>query len=157
MIDSGTTNILLPTAAVDEYFSAAPKAIKQSDGSYHVPCDAAAADLPKFTITFTPPKPVANFVQPSSSGGVNTEPYSAVIPGEYFIGNPTGNSDGLCQSGIQVQGSGQSWDIILGNVFMMSQLIVFDVADSNGSVDSSYPTHGQIGFAPKPTDNSTTS
>ena len=47
-------------------------------------------------------------------------------------------------------GAEQPWDIILGDVFLMTQLVVFDVADPNGSVDSSYPSHGQIGFAPKP-------
>jgi aspergillopepsin I len=77
-------------------------------------------------------------------------PYNTVVPGEYLIANPTGNNDGMCQSGLGTQTSGQAWDIILGNVFMMTQLIVFDVADPNGSVDSKYPSHGQVGFAPKP-------
>jgi aspergillopepsin I len=150
LIDTGTTNVILPSATVDEYFSAVPKAQKQSEGVYTVPCDAGTAALPNFTITFTPSAPVASFIQPSSSGGINTQPYHAVIPGEYFIGNPTGKNDGMCQAGINNVGSGQAWDIILGDVFLMSQLVVFDMADSNGSVDSNYPSHGQIGFAPKP-------
>jgi aspergillopepsin I len=101
--------------------------------------------MPNFTITFTPSALVASFIQPSSSGGINTQPYHAVIPGEYFIGNPTGKNDGMCQAGINNVGSGQAWDIILGDVFLMSQLVVFDMADPNGSVDSNYPSHGQIG------------
>ena len=63
----------------------------------------------------------------------------------------------MCQSGLGKQDPGQGWDVILGNVFMMSQLIVFDMADPNGSVDSSFPSHGQIGFAPKPGSNTTAS
>lgn len=56
----------------------------------------------------------------------------------------------MCQGGMNNMGAEQPWDIILGDVFLMTQLVVFDVADPNGSVDSSYPSHGQIGFAPKP-------
>ncbi|KIN05079.1 hypothetical protein OIDMADRAFT_101895 [Oidiodendron maius Zn] len=150
LIDTGTTNVLLPPSVVDAYFAAAPQAKKQSEGVYYVPCDATTAALPNFTITFTPPQPVASFIQPSSSGGINTRPYNAVIPGKYFIGNPTGKNDGMCQGGMNNMGAEQPWDIILGDVFLMTQLVVFDVADPNGSVDSSYPSHGQIGFAPKP-------
>ena len=135
---------------MDEYFGAAPNAKKQSEGVYNVPCDANTAALPDFTITFTPPQAVASFIQPSSSGGINTQPYNAVIPGKYFIGNPTGKNDGMCQGGMNNANSGQSWDIILGDLFLMTQLVVFDLADPNGSVDSSYPSHGQVGFAPKP-------
>jgi aspergillopepsin I len=119
-----------------------------------VPCDPAAAKLPNLTITFTPPQPVSTLVQPGGSGGISTKPYQAVIPGEYIIGNPTGNNDGMCHAGINNAGSGQAWDAILGDVFMMSQLVVFDLGDENGSVDSKYPSHGQIGFAPKPVGNS---
>jgi aspergillopepsin I len=136
-----------------EYFSTAPNAQLQSTGVYTVPCNPTTAALPKLTITFTPPQPVTSFIQPSSSGGINTQPYHAVIPGEYFIGNPTGKNDGMCQAGIGNVGSGQPWDIILGDVFLMSQLVIFDVGDPNGSVDSSYPSYGQIGFAPKPANN----
>lgn len=148
--DTGTTNILLTPAATSEYFSAVPKSTQKSPGVYTVPCDPATAALPNLTITFTPPQPVASFVQPSSSGGLNTLPYHAVVPGEYFIGNPTGDNDGMCQAGIGNVGAGEPWDVILGDVFLMSQLVVFDLGDPNGSVDSNYPSHGQIGFAPKP-------
>jgi aspergillopepsin I len=82
-------------------------------------------------------------------------PYHAVIPGEYFIGNPTGNDDGMCEAGIGNAGSGEAFDVVLGDVFMVSQLVVFDLGNPNGVVDSKYPTHGQIGFAPKPATNIT--
>lgn len=156
LIDTGTTNILLPPDIVVKYFSAVPKAQKKSDGFYTVPCDAATAALPNLIINFTPPEPVASFIQPSSSGGINTKPYRVVIPGKFFIGNPTGKKDDMCQAGINNVTPDQPWDIILGDVFLMTQLVIFDLADPNGSVDSRYPNHGQIGFAPKPT-NITTS
>lgn len=157
LTDTGTTNLLLPPDVVIKYFSAVPKAQKESDGVYTIPCDAATAALPNLTITFTPPKPVARFIQPSSSGGINTQPHHALIPGKYFIGNPTGKNDGMCQAGINTVSPEQPWDVILGDVFLMSQLVIFDMADPNGSADSSYPDHGQIGFAPKPTNDATTS
>lgn len=82
-------------------------------------------------------------------------PYNAVIPGKYFIGNPTGKNDGMCEAGIGNAISGEAFDVILGDVFMVSQLVIFDLGSPNGVVDSNYPTHGQIGFAPKPATNVT--
>lgn len=150
MTDTGTTYVLLPPATMIEYFSAALKAKLHSTGLYTVSCDPAITILPDFTITFTPPTPAGSIIRPSGSGGINLGPCHAVIPGEYFIGNPTGDNDGMCEAAIGNMVSGDGFDVILGDVFLASQLVVFDLGDPNGEVDSKYPTHGQIGFAPKP-------
>jgi aspergillopepsin I len=150
---------LLPQDAVTEYFSQVPSSQPPASqgGTYLVPCDSTKAALPPLTFTFTPPAPKAQLVQPGGSGGLNTKPYNAVIPGNYFIGNPTGKNDGMCQAGLGAVGTGQAWDVILGDVFLMSQLVVFDLGDANGQNDENFPQHGQIGFAPKPSGNGTSS
>jgi len=134
------------------YYAAVPKSTTTDSRSWFVPCDPAASTLVDYTIRFTPPSLKAgispNF--PAGSGGVKRDPYNAVVPAANLIGSPSGKNDGMCQGGIMGVSSGNKWDIILGDAFMMSQLIVFDMGSVNGVDDKNMPTIGQIGFAPKP-------
>lgn len=73
------------------------------------------------------------------------------MPGQYLIGGLDGKNDGKCAGGISAQSKGNGWDYILGDVFLESQLVVFDLGQSvNGVADPGLPTRGQIGLGAKP-------
>lgn len=111
--------------------------------------------MPDFQLNFEPPA-AANLNSPVGSGGIGSGPYTASVPGIYLIGNQSGKKDEMCQASISQSDKGNGWDIILGDAFLISQLVVFDAGSSNGNKDKSLPSRGQIGFAPKPegpTDN----
>lgn len=67
-----------------------------------------------------------------------------------MIGGASGKNDSMCSGSINANDKGNGWDVILGDVFLESQLVVFDLGSDNGSKDKSVPPKGQIGFAPKP-------
>ncbi|KAH8599907.1 aspartic peptidase domain-containing protein [Bisporella sp. PMI_857] len=152
LIDTGTTNIMMPQDMAKKYFSAVPKSKTTDSKNWLVPCNASDAALPDLTITFSPPAPDkdAAIMLPAGKGGVKQEKYNAVVPGSLLIGNLSGKNDGMCQAGITGSDKSNGWDLILGDVFMMSQLIVFDIGDANGSRNKNFPERGQVGFAPKP-------
>jgi aspergillopepsin I len=106
--------------------------------------------MPDFQVFFKPPKAENPTHYPAGKGGSSIAPYTATVPGAYMIGSASGNNDGMCQGTITSNDKGNGWDIILGDVFLMSQLVVFDLGNSNGSKDKDAPAHGQVGFAPKP-------
>lgn len=106
--------------------------------------------MPDFHLTFTPPKSVGDTHYPAGKGGSQvSQSYTAIIPGNYLIGVPTGK-DNMCFGAVSSVDKGSGWDIILGDVFLMSQLVVFDLGNSNGNKNKNLPIRGQIGFAQKP-------
>lgn len=132
-----------------EYFASVPKAVQNGD-EWLVPCNQSDAQMPDLLFTFEPPKATGTTHFPAGPGGSSTASYAASVSGKYFIGNLSGNNDGMCQANINQAGEGTGWDIILGDTFLVSQLVVFDVGSDNGNTDKRNPTKGQIGFAPKP-------
>ena len=56
----------------------------------------------------------------------------------------------MCQASITASEKTKNWDLILGDAFMMSQLVVFDMGGANGYSGKDWPERGQIGFASKP-------
>jgi len=143
---------MLPVDSAKAYYAAVPKSTTTDSKTWYVPCDPSSAAMPDFTVTFKPPTLAAgapaNF--PAGPAGVKRDPYNAVVSGSFLIGGGSGKNDGMCQGAIQGTSNGNGWDAILGDVFMMSQLIVFDMGDPNGTKDKNMPEAGQIGFAPKP-------
>ena len=151
LVDTGTTNVILSSKIAKEYFATVPGAKTEDSKSWFVPCTPPEDTMPDFTFTFSPTAPVATAVFPKGSGGNKQEVYEAVIPGEYLIGNQSGKNDGMCQASVTGQEkTGNGWDVILGDVFFMNQLVVFDLGDANGTKEKDFPERGQIGFAPKP-------
>lgn len=106
--------------------------------------------MPDFQVIFTPPKADSPTHYPAGKGGSSINPYTAVVPGQYLIGSGSGKNDGMCQGSISGTDKGNGWDVILGDAFLTSQLVVFDLSSDNGSKDKDAPSKGQIGFAPKP-------
>ncbi|MCJ1384096.1 Type I transmembrane sorting receptor [Xylographa soralifera] len=99
IVDTGTTLLLLPTAAVKAYYAkVAGAAYSAEEGGYVFPC---AATLPKFTL------------------GIGT--YKAVVPGTYVNYAPVNST--TCYGGIQ-ENTGIGFSIF-GLTFIKSQFVVF--------------------------------
>jgi aspergillopepsin I len=97
--DTGTTLMLLSDDVVSSYWGQVDSA-SSNQGSYVFDC---SADLPDFTL--------------SVAG------YNAVVPGSYF--NYAPNGDGTCYGGLQ-SSAGIGFNI-LGDIFLKSTLIIFDL------------------------------
>ena len=148
LIDTGTTNIMMTPELAKKYYALIPKATTQDSKNWFVPCDAGAS-MPDLTFTFKPP-PSSNTNLPAGSGSTSQEAYNAVVPGSFLIGNLSGKNDGMCQASITASEKNKNWDLILGDAFLMSQLVVFDMGGANGYSGKDWPERGQIGFARKP-------
>ena len=101
VVDTGTTLLYLPQAAVTAYYAQVSGAANSATyGGYVFPCSAA---LPSLTV------------------GIGA--YKAVVPGSYLNYAPVGDGSTTCFGGIQSNtGIGFS---ILGDVFLKSQFVVF--------------------------------
>lgn len=108
IVDTGTTILFMPDAAVDTYFEKVPGAnFSYEEYGYLVPCDKTPPDL---TVELT-----------DKAG--NT--LSTTIPGEYVVYAHV--SDEMCYAGVQSLGAFSSLDGILGDVFLKSSFSVFDI------------------------------
>ena len=115
--DTGTTLMLLPAAMVKDYYSEVPGAQNQSVG-WVFPCTTTLPDLTLMMSTGIP-------------GG---DPAYAVVQGEFMNRSAVINGSEMCWGGIQTGPDNLS---ILGDVFLKSQFVVFDMAAP------------RLGFAPQ--------
>ena len=149
LIDTGTTNIMMTPEMAKKYYALlGSKATTTDSKNWLVPCDAGAS-MPDLTFTFQPPTS-APVNLPTGGGGTSQKTYNAVVPGSFLIGNLSGKNDGMCQASITASEKTKNWDIILGDAFLMSQLVVFDMGGANGYSGKDWPERGQIGFSSKP-------
>lgn len=108
IVDTGTTILFMPDAAVDTYFDKVPGAnFSYDEYGYVVPCNKTPPDL---TIELT-----------DKAGNTLT----STIPGEYVVYAHV--SDEMCYAGVQSLGAFSSLDGILGDVFLKSSFSVFDI------------------------------
>jgi hypothetical protein len=102
VIDSLSTAILLPDAAVEAYYSQVNSAVLNSTyGGYVFNCTSKFPDL-----TF------------------EIGSYKAVVPGSFMNSRPAASNSVLCYGGLQSQG--RLPYMTLGTVFMKSQFIIFN-------------------------------
>lgn len=149
LIDTGTTNIMMtPDMAKKYYDLLGSKATTTDSKNWFVPCDAGDS-MPDLTFTFQPPSS-SNANLPGGSSDTGQKAYNAVVPGSFLIGNLSGKNDGMCQASITASDKTKNWDLIFGDAFLMSQLVVFDMGGANGYSGKDWPERGQIGFTPKP-------
>ncbi|KAI1173203.1 aspartic peptidase domain-containing protein [Nemania sp. FL0916] len=108
IVDTGTTLLFAPEAAVDTYFAKVPGAnFSIEDYGYVVPCDA---ELPDFLWEISDEK-----------GHV----VKGAIPGTYFVYAHT--SDELCFAGLQSISAFTGVQGIFGDIFLKSGFFVFDI------------------------------
>ncbi|KAI1151780.1 aspartic peptidase domain-containing protein [Nemania diffusa] len=108
IVDTGTTLLFAPEAAVDTYFAKVPGAnFSMEEYGYVVPCDAELPD----------------FLWEISDEEGNT--VKGAIPGSYFIYAHT--TDELCFAGLQSISSFTGVQGIFGDIFLKSGFFVFDI------------------------------
>ncbi|KAH9907949.1 secreted aspartic proteinase precursor [Xylariomycetidae sp. FL2044] len=111
IIDTGTTIVLAPDAAVDTYFSLVPGAkFDNSEYAWTVPCGPGAPAPPDFTYIF---------------GDDAGNKIHGVVPGEYMVYAHV--SDEMCFAAMQSFGSSGTISGIFGDTFLKTGLAVFDI------------------------------
>ncbi|KAI1438601.1 aspartic peptidase domain-containing protein [Xylaria sp. CBS 124048] len=108
ILDTGTTLLFAPDAAVDTYFAKIPGAnYSEDEFGYLVPCHA---DLPDFLWELA-----------DNDGNI----VKGAVPGPYLIYAHT--TDELCFAGLQSVSTLSGVDGIFGDIFLKSGFFVFDI------------------------------
>lgn len=105
MVDTGTTGIIGPTAAVDAFYAAIPLSVKLGNGFYTLPCSSMPKDI---TFTFAG--------QPLAVSDI------------LFNLGPIGMKTDRCFGGIMGEDDIDFW--ILGDMFLQGVYTEFDFAKS---------------------------
>ncbi|KAI1496413.1 secreted aspartic proteinase precursor [Biscogniauxia marginata] len=110
IVDTGSTLMFAPTAAVDTYFDSVPGSnFSYEDYGYVVPCDAQLPD----------------FVWEISDDNGNK--VTGAVPGAYLV--YAHSTDESCYAGLQAFGSVSGIQGIYGDIFLKSSFVVFDIGN----------------------------